>query len=320
MTSLTDRYVDATLRGIPKTQRAELEPELRALIADATEQSSEVEALAALGDPSRLAASYADRPLHLIGPALYLDYRRALLITLTSAVPLIFVAVGVAALASGGRFEDALVAAGTAAGQVALHIALWMTVLFAIVERIPAMCGPRTGAWSPQQLRELPARRVDLASLIGGSSAAALIAAFLIVMQLASPVRTETGEPIGLIVPALWNSGALLLVLAFAVASIAFDVVGYYVGWGYIQALSNAAISVIFTTVVLGLAFSNNLLNSQFFHAVGWPEGAGSNGVVTWIIAVFFILLGIANVSDGLARAANAHSIVASAVTKEQGK
>lgn len=320
MTSLTDRYIDATLRGIPQAQRAELEPELRALIADATEQATEVDALTSLGDPSRLAASYADRPLHLIGPALFLDYRRALLITLTSAVPLIFVAVGIGVLASGGRFEEALWAAFNAALQVALHVAVWTTVLFAIVERTPAMRGARNGAWQPRHLRELPSQRVDLAALIGGSSVAALIAAFLIVMQLASPVRTEAGEPIGLIVPTLWNSGALLLVLAFAIASVAFDVAGYYVGWGYIQALSNAALSVIFTSVVLVLAFSGNLLNPEFFATVGWPKGAGSNGVITWIIAVFILLLGIANVGDGFGRAATAHGLTVSTPTKEQGK
>ena len=81
MTTLTDRYVWGVLRAVPETQRPDLEPEIRALIADALEARSAVDAgevpaaaeravLAELGDPEVLAARYTDRSLFLIGPAL----------------------------------------------------------------------------------------------------------------------------------------------------------------------------------------------------------------------------------------------------------
>ena len=37
MTSLADRYVWAVLRAVPRDQRPDLEPEIRALVADATD-------------------------------------------------------------------------------------------------------------------------------------------------------------------------------------------------------------------------------------------------------------------------------------------
>lgn len=303
MTSLTDRYVAATLRGIPSKQRADLERELRASIADAMEDQSELDALRALGDPSRLASSYSDRPLQLIGPAIYLDYRRTLAILLSSVVPLIFLAVSLAAFRDDAGFAESMGRAASASLLVAMHIVVWTTVLFAIVERVPAMRGRGIGAWDPSSLPELPAKRVDRGSLIGGSLVSALIAAVLIVVQTAGPVRDATGDPIGLITPALWNSGALLVVVVFAAVSIAFSVVGYYVGWGIPQALSNLVLSVMFVVVVVGSVRSGSLLNPEFFDAIDWPSGAGENGVVGWIIVVVVGLLSLGNAVDGFARA-----------------
>jgi hypothetical protein len=294
MTSLTDRYVAATLRSIPSNQRGDIERELRTSIADALEDQTELEALSALGDPNRLAASYADRPLHLIGPAVYLDYRRVLAILLSSVVPLIFVASGVGSFQGSPSLLGALASATSTALLVAMHLVLWTTLVFVIIDRAFARIGRRAGAWNPATLPELPAKRIDLGSVIGGSLLTAVIAAVLIVMQATGP---------GLISPSLWDSGALLLVIIFAAAAIAFDVIGYYVGWGIPQAISNAALSVLFVGCVVGVARGGELVNPAFFEAVGWPAGAGADGVVTWIIIAVMVLLSIGNVSGGFARA-----------------
>jgi len=67
---LTERYVQAALRGLPPQQRSDIERELRTSIADAVDAKMEAgsdaavaerEALTELGDPARLAAGYADR-------------------------------------------------------------------------------------------------------------------------------------------------------------------------------------------------------------------------------------------------------------------
>lgn len=299
MTSLTDRYVAAVLRSTPTKNRDEIERELRASIADAREAQSETEVLAALGDPSRLAASYADRPLHLIGPAVYLDYRRVLAILLSSVVPLIFVAAGVASFQGGAALVGALGSAANVSLLVAVHILIWTTVVFTVIDRAFARVGRRSPVWNPASLPELPAKRIDIGSLIGGSVMSAVIAAVLIVMQAVGP---------GLISPPLWDSGALLLVVCFAAASVAFDVIGYYVGWGLPQAIANATLSALFVATVVGVARGGELLNPAFFEAVDWPEGGGSNGVLTWIIIAFIVLLSVTNAVDGFVRARKARA------------
>ena len=98
-TTLTDRYVETILRNLPPHQRTDVEQELRASIADAVDDrlaagtdpaEAETAVIAELGDPERLAAGYADRPLYLIGPALFLDYRRVLTALLVAYVGFIW--------------------------------------------------------------------------------------------------------------------------------------------------------------------------------------------------------------------------------------
>ena len=108
--SPTDRYVAATLRSLPERQRQDIEAELRTLIADAIDDrreagtdadSAEREVLTELGAPARLAASYSDRSLYLIGPEFYLDYVRVLKLLLSTLVPLWFVIFALVTFADG---------------------------------------------------------------------------------------------------------------------------------------------------------------------------------------------------------------------------
>jgi len=97
VTTLTDRYVSAALRSIPEQKRADIDRELRASIDDAIDtrvdagepqKEAEYAVLTDFGDPARLAAGYADRPLYLIGPALFLDWWRLLKVLLAIVVPI----------------------------------------------------------------------------------------------------------------------------------------------------------------------------------------------------------------------------------------
>ncbi len=98
MTNLTERYLAAALHGIPQAQRPDVERELRSSIADAVEDrvrggedqaDAEKAVLEELGDPARLAAGIAGRPLYLIGPDLFVEYRRLLVLLLTIVLPIV---------------------------------------------------------------------------------------------------------------------------------------------------------------------------------------------------------------------------------------
>ncbi len=288
MNSLTDRYVAATLRSIPPVQRSEIELELRAAIADAQEERGEVAALRSLGHPDTLAAAYSERPLHLIGPGLFPDYRRVLAVLLSSVVPIVFLAAAIADFRADAGLGSALLVAANAALLVALHLAVWTTLVFALIERSPSMRARRT-PWDPASLPELPARRIDLGSIIGGSAVTAVITAVLMVLQATT---------VGVIDPTLWNSGALLIVVVFAAVAIAFDVIGYYVGWGVPQALASLLLTVLFTAAVV-IAVRGGLLNPAYFDGIGWPAGTE---IVGWIIIAVVVLLGLGSVSTAFRR------------------
>ena len=179
MSTLSERYVWGVMRSIPEQQRADLEPEIRALVADAVEAAqaraaaeaatnpdavtradvdtaaSERAALTGLGDPELLAARYMDRSLYLIGPAYFLDYKRLLTLLLSIVVPI----VTLATMAAGFIAEEAVVTAvinGLGAGfMVGLQLAFWITVSFAAVERYGK---GRTGPFDAWSLDDLPAR------------------------------------------------------------------------------------------------------------------------------------------------------------------
>jgi hypothetical protein len=306
MTSLTDRYVAATLRGIPAHHRTEIENELRASIADAMESQTEFEALTALGDPSRLAADYSDRPNHLIGARYFPDYRRLLLLTLMTVIPVIFVVSGVSEFARGSAFGAALLGALSTAGVVAMHIAIWTTLVFAAIERRPRASHARRTPWSPLSLPDLPGSRIDLGSVVGGTSVVTLLASALILVQTVGPVIDSNGNVVGVIAPEVWSSGALLLIVFFTAAAIGLDIAGYYVGRGRAYAFANLAISAVFVACGVGIAWGGRLLNGAFFDDIGWPEGGGPNGVVTWGIIAIIILLSVTNVTGAFTKAGSA--------------
>lgn len=96
MPTLTERYIAATAASLPAESQQDVRAELGVSIADAVEArieqgedpaAAERAVLIELGDPAVLAAGYADRPLHLIGPRYYLTWWR-LLKALLIIVPL----------------------------------------------------------------------------------------------------------------------------------------------------------------------------------------------------------------------------------------
>ena len=150
-TELTERYLRAAIAGLPAATQDDVRTELTALIMDATEaridQGEEPPRPSAPCSPSSaipaiLAAEYADRPLHLIGPRYFLVWRRLLKLLLW-IVPAV-AAVGVA-------ISQALVDAplGTLIGESlgvglssAVHVAFWVTVVFVVLERSGARPAP----------------------------------------------------------------------------------------------------------------------------------------------------------------------------------
>lgn len=273
-----ERYIAAVRRALPEASRADVEKELRASLADDIEAriesgvdpaTAEREALLAMGDPDRLAAEYAGRPLWLIGPALYLDWRRLLTVLLSIVLPIVIAAVVLAqALAGSGPIDIVLSAAGTAF-SVGVAMAFWVTVIFAIIERAGAGSRPLT-TWRVDDLptSTVVTRQVGVSDLVGPLIGLVILLAFLVWQSTFSPFATETGEPVALIDPALWSFWVPWFI-AVAVVEVIFAIVLYRRGaWNLGLAVANIVIAAASAVPMIVLIVRDQIVNPALPAAV----------------------------------------------------
>ncbi|GMA36874.1 helix-turn-helix transcriptional regulator [Demequina litorisediminis] len=161
--TLTDRYVAATLARLAEDQRSDVEAQLREAIGDAidarigaglTAGQAERDTLNEMGDPERLAASYADRSLFLIGPEYFLAWKRLTTLLLWIVLPIMAVLIPL-----GGWIDGDGVGAiiGTTVGgtlTVGVHLVFWVTLVFAAIERGRVKASEVTEPWTVDRLPE----------------------------------------------------------------------------------------------------------------------------------------------------------------------
>lgn len=300
--TLTDRYVWAAVRTVPAAQRAELEPEIRELVGDSVEAKlaagvpaaeAEHAALAELGDPELLAASFSDRRLTLIGPSYYLVWWRLLKVLVSTVVPAVAAIFFVVRfLQADGRFGDQL---GSAIGgtvvislQLTVHICFWLTLTFAIIDRTTASDDILT-EWTPERLPDIPADNGRNQLELGASlSLTALWAAALVWQAVDSPVEDAAGTPIDVLQPDLWSFWLpYFLVLAFLEGAHAVAV--HRGGWNWPLAGMKLLLNVAFAVPAVWLLASGELLNPEFFAQLGWPQAAQA-GSTTSVITMLSII------------------------------
>jgi hypothetical protein len=298
MTSLTERYLAATLRGIPEKQRPDVERELRSSIADAVEDrvavgedraAAETAVLEELGNPTRLAAGMTGRPLYLIGPELFLVYRHVLLLLLGIVVPVVGVVEAAVEIGGGAGIGAALLAGIGGALSVGVHVAFWVTLAFAIVERVDSATWQSTelkeitAPWKVEHLPELPSSgAVGVGETVGEIVTLGLTIGALLYLRGWSWVTDASGEPIALLDPALWDFWfpALIAVLGLL-----------------------AAFAVPFVV----LALTGSLINPAFAAEVGWSQLADGDGIVMLALAAATVLNNGWEAVDGFRRARRRH-------------
>ncbi len=287
MTQLTDRYVAAVVRAVPPAQRADVAAELRASIADAVEDlegaglaadRAEERALLDLGDPSALAHRYGGPPRYLIGPAYYGDFLTVLRLVLAIVVPIL------ALVTVWSSVESDVGPFGTVADTVgamlagAIHIAFWVTLVFALLERF---AGPRPARdWRPSDLPELPTNRVGLADTVWSI---AILAFLLFAVLWQRDHWTVAGEPV--LNPDLWNFFLPLLVFVL-VGSICLEIAKYRAGrWTVGLAAVNTVLNVVFAGLVIGLWDDPGIINPEVW--AGLDEGVQTLlNVIPWGIGL----------------------------------
>jgi hypothetical protein len=319
MTSLTERYLAAALRGVPEKQRADVERELRSSIADATDDrvaagqeraEAETAVLEGFGDPALLAAGITGRPLYLIGPNLFVQYRQLLVTLLSIVVPIVGVVQAAVKLGTGGGYGDALIAGIGGALTVAVHLAFWVTLAFALVERVDSATWDDsdlkefTGPWSVKRLPQLPASGgVTVGETVGDVLTGLLGIGGLIFLRGFSWLTDGNGDPVPLLHPELWSFWlpALIAVLASLVG---FEIVKLLVGrWTMPLAVSHAVLQLALAVPFVALALTGSLINPEFATEIGWPPLAEGNGPVMLAFAAGVLLVTGWEIFDGFRRA-----------------
>jgi len=280
MTSnLTELYVTAVGRGVPEKQRADLENELRASIADSIDdrveagekrKAAEHAVLTELGDPMVLAAGYTERPLYLIGPAIYPAWRRLVVVLEVIVVPIILVVIPIVWLARGEGVGDAIGAALWIGFETAVGIAFWITVALAIYERTTGRRKPVV-MWSPDMLTDTSTETTRTGLIVGAGFAAVFIALF-IVSWFVSPYTDASGAPITFFDPWIVASGLVYVLVAVPVLQIVAGALQLSGRWNLGTAIGAIVVDVVGALTIIALGITGHVLNPAFIEAAGWPE------------------------------------------------
>ncbi len=314
MTTLTDRYVWGVLRSVPEAQRPDLEPEIRAMIADAVEArsagSAETDAvveravLTELGDPEVLAARYTDRSLYLIGPAFFLVWKRMLLTLLPVVVPIVAV-VGMAAKSFAGdaSIGDVVAAGITAAVSVAIQLVFWFTLVFAVLERTADRSWDVGTQWTPDKLPALPARgRPSLAELALSATGLVFAAVFIVWQQVAAPIAVG-GQSYPVFDPALWSFWLPWFLVVIGL-ELVFTGLLYRAGrWTWPFAVVNAILAAAFAIPALWLIQTDRLWNPAAVDALASVGLGDAIAVINVIIGVSIAVIAAWDAVDGFLKA-----------------
>lgn len=280
-TDLTERYLGAAVKHVPERQRADLERELRASIEDALEpriaageplEQAERAVLGELGDPERLAADSLGRPLHLIGPAVFLRWKKLLIWGLAVIVPITVVAVY---LIQSILLRDPIEPIGIAIAtgfNVALHIAFWVTLAFAIVERSTDALRSLRKEWTVDDLPgKTPGRGEQLADGIIQLIAIGALS-FGLAWQQFNSIYEVDGQPVPLFEPSLWLWWWPFAIAVSAIGAIVqlvrrFDLVS---AWVNLVGQVLVTVPAVWLTVT-GEAFNRVFLERLRDEVQAWP-------------------------------------------------
>lgn len=309
-TTLTERYLAAATGTLPPTAQDDVRDELKASIDDAVETrveqgeerpDAERAVLTELGDPAVLAARFADRPLHLIGPRYYLTWLRLLKLLLAIVPACVVGGVALGQALSGAPIGQ-IVAQPIAAGlSAAVQVCFWVTVVFAILERTGADTGVR---WDVDKLPEPRPTGAGRGDLVTSLVFLGLGAGAILLDRQTGLVRVG-GESLSFFHPELWPwamAGLLALIGLEALLAIAVFVRGR---WTTALAVVNTALGVLFVSWVLTVLGRGLLVDPALVDVLVDRSGVGRDTLHTLGVLVGVAVVGTCawDVVDGWRKA-----------------
>ncbi|MEZ3159244.1 permease prefix domain 1-containing protein [Microbacterium sp. BWT-B31] len=307
--TLTDRYVDAAMRTVPERQREDLAAELRASIEDQIDarlasgdsrEAAEHAVLTELGDPDRLAAGYTGRPLWLVGPRYFLDWRRLLKLLLAIVPVCAAFGVALAQTLSGASFGDIVGAVFGVVFQVVIHLVFWVTLVFVVLERT----GHETmnpGKWTPESLPQLRENGATFGELIGNLvflaiGAGAVLWDHFIGFAPAYPGMSFLADDLW----PWWIAGLFVVMALEALLSIAVFALRR---WTIPFAVVNGILSLGLALTAVWLLTAGRLINPEFFPTIIADGGAEVGTILTVILGFVFAGIAVWDTTDAALKA-----------------
>lgn len=311
--TLTERYISATIRSLTPEVQDDVRAELEGSIADAIDArldqgeapaDAERAVLTELGDPGILAAGYADRPLHLIGPKYYLVWWRLLKLLLWIVPACAMGGVAIAQAIDQAPIGSIIGAAVAVGMSVIVHVCFWVTLVFFVLERTGADTGVK---WDVDQLPE-PTQN--------GAGRADAIALLVFLVLGVGAVFWDAfigffptdGAPIPILNPALWPWGITFFLALFVAEALLAVVVYAHRRWTIGAAVVNTVLAVVFAAWSLTLLLQGELLNPEFLSYVFTDNGVTDETmrILTVITGFCLVAFPVWDIVDGWIKTARA--------------
>lgn len=237
--------------------------------------------LTELGDPAILAASYSDRPLHLIGPKYYLTWWRLLklLLAVIPAIAMVGAAIGTAI--SGGDI-GAVIGAMVAAGiSTVVHIGFWTTLIFVILERTNSET--TLPDWNVDQLPVVQTKK----AVVGDVIATIVLALILAGSVLWDHFVGWGQDQVHVLSDVLWPGVAVGFFVCLALTVVIALIVLRVGRWTILLASLNTVIALVILVASFVLIWNNDMLHSDLTTLWAGASDAVTTGINVALTLVF---------------------------------
>jgi len=326
MMNLIDRYIFAVTEHLPEDMREDVGRELRTNIEDMLPQNPEkgdvYRVLEELGNPWKLASEYNPKKRYLIGPGLYDNYLSVLKLV-TGVVTAVLVAITLISWifnlsVDTYLFEniiESFVEVLVIAIQGAIQAALWVTLVFAVLERTGVGEGVIPFSkknWSPDDLPVLPIndkRKISRGETVFSMFGTVLFTALLYFRPqlLALYIKDEFAN---INITPLFDTERLQsyipIIILFAVIQLGIFIWKYIARrWNISLAVANLIYNLSLCILLLIMINDNSLFNGQFFIEISnYTKMAFSEIMAIWerVIVVFTVVFIAINIWDGISK------------------
>ncbi|WP_455920692.1 HAAS signaling domain-containing protein [Priestia megaterium] len=324
--NLIEVYIHEVTRRLPEKNREDIALELHSTIEDMLpddySEEDVKECLQKMGNPAILASGYRDHPMHLIGPLYYDVYVTLLKMILPIAAVISLISM-IADYFIGYHGEEAVInvvldIVGFAISkiiEVSIQVFFWLTIGFAILERInkgkdEQSLTPSSKKWTPDDLKNIsyiPKKKsISKFEVFGNLIWTAIWATLYFYANHLVGVYRDSGNGLEFVTPSL-NQEVLMGYWPVVVILIGFEIaLSLYKlikgKWTKRMAISNTVLQLIGTIVFIVILINPNLFNQGFITYMTDLFTMTVNHFKAWIVGggIFcFIVSAAISVFDG---------------------